>query len=123
MAKIYSNYRLNLKTGLIVFASSYENMPNILLEGMAAGLPIACSSLGPMPEVLGDAGVYFHPEDPDDIARALNELIDSPDLRAQLARAAFDRAQKYSWKRCANETFDFLAEIAHMQIEINERHV
>ena len=95
-----------------VFASSCENMPNILLEGMAAGLPMACSHMGPMPEVLGDAGIYFDPEDANSIARALRELIESPDLRAQLARAAFDRAQAFSWKRCADETFGFLARIA-----------
>jgi len=44
-----------------VFASSCENQPIILLEAMAAGLPIACSNKGPMPEVLGDAGIYFNP--------------------------------------------------------------
>jgi glycosyltransferase involved in cell wall biosynthesis len=94
------------------FASSCENMPNILLEGMAAGLPMACSQMGPMPEVLGDAGIYFDPEDANSIARALRELVESPDLRAQLAQAAFDRAQVFTWKRCADETFGFLARIA-----------
>jgi glycosyltransferase involved in cell wall biosynthesis len=98
-----------------VFASTCENMPNILLEGMAAGLPIACSRMGPMPEVLGDAGVYFDPENADDIARALRELIDCRDLRAQLARVAFDRAILYTWKKCANMTFDFLSEVAQIQ--------
>ena len=97
---------------LCLFASSCENMPNILLEGMASGLPIACSNCGPMPEVLGDAGVYFDPERPDDIARAIRELIDSPELRARLAKASFERAQAFSWRRCAHETFGFLAEVA-----------
>jgi glycosyltransferase involved in cell wall biosynthesis len=91
-----------------VFGSSCETMPNILLEGMASGLPIACSNRGPMPEVLGDAGVYFDPESPADIARALRELIESPGLRARLAQASFDRSQAYSWPRCAAETFEFL---------------
>ena len=77
---------------LCVFASSCENMPNILLEGMASGLPIACSNRGPMPEVLGDAGVYFDPENPNDIARALRELIGSPILRTRLAHASSERA-------------------------------
>lgn len=95
-----------------LFASSCENMPNILMEGMASGLPIACSNRGPMPEVLGEPGVYFNPEDPDDIARALRELIDSPELRAGLAKASFERAQSYSWQRCASETFTFLAEVS-----------
>ncbi|MBU3918010.1 glycosyltransferase family 4 protein [bacterium] len=103
-----------------VFASSCENMPNILLEGMAAGLPLACSSMGPMPEVLGDAGTYFDPENSDDIARALFELIDSHDLREHLAQAAFDRAQQYSWEKCADMTFDFLSKISQKQSGINE---
>jgi glycosyltransferase involved in cell wall biosynthesis len=98
-----------------VFASSCENMPNILLEGMASGLPIACSKRGPMPEVLGDAGFYFDPESAADIARALRELIDSPALRANLSQGSFDRARAYSWNRCASETFEFLGKIASSQ--------
>jgi glycosyltransferase involved in cell wall biosynthesis len=95
-----------------LFASSCENMPNILLETMASGLPVACSNRGPMPEVLGDDGVYFDPEQPRDIARALHELLDSPQLRTELAHASYERAQQFSWQRCADETFGFLAAVA-----------
>lgn len=91
-----------------LFASSCENMPNILLETMASGLPIACSNRGPMPEVLGAAGVYFDSEQPADIARALRELIASPKLRTSLAQLSYQRAQQYSWERCASATFQFL---------------
>jgi len=97
---------------ICVFASSCENLPIILLEGMRSGLPIACSNRGPMPEVLGDAGVYFDPESPTDIARALRALIESPELRSRLAAAAFERSLAYSWTRCADETFAYLAEVA-----------
>lgn len=96
-----------------LFASSCENMPNILLETMSSGLPIACSNRGPMPEVLGESGVYFDPVQSVDIARALRELIDSPELRSQLAAASYQRSQQYSWQRCADETFEFLAKVAH----------
>lgn len=94
-----------------LFASSCENMPNILLETMASGLPIACSSRGPMPEVLGDSGAYFDPECPRDIARAVYELIVSPQLRTKMAEESYRRAFNFSWQRCANETFNFLASI------------
>jgi glycosyltransferase involved in cell wall biosynthesis len=97
---------------LFVFASSCETISSILLEGMASGLPIACSRRGPMPEVLGDAGVYFDPEKPDDIARALRKLIEVPELRARSARAARERAESYSWHSCARETFAFLGEVS-----------
>jgi glycosyltransferase involved in cell wall biosynthesis len=95
-----------------VFASSCENMPNILIESMAAGLPIACSNMGPMPEILGDAGVYFNPCDSKDIAASISKLIHSSDLRSNLAQLAFDSSLQYSWQRCADETFGFLADIA-----------
>jgi glycosyltransferase involved in cell wall biosynthesis len=97
---------------VFVFASSCENLPNILLESMAAGLPIACSNRGPMREVLGEAGVYFDPEDPESIAKAIRELIESPNLRTEKAQMAYERAQRYSWGRCADETFSFLAAVA-----------
>lgn len=98
----------------LVFASTCENLPNILLEGMAAGLPIACSDRGPMPEVLGRAGVYFSPEDPADIERALQVLLDNPEIRAQTAIEAFRRSKGYSWQHCARNTFSFAAEICKM---------
>jgi glycosyltransferase involved in cell wall biosynthesis len=95
-----------------VFASSCENMPNILLEQMAAGLPIACSNRGPMPEILRDAGVFFDPEDVDSVCNALRALIRSPELRARLALGAQELARRYSWARCAEETFGFLAQVS-----------
>jgi glycosyltransferase involved in cell wall biosynthesis len=98
-----------------LFASSCENMPNILLETMASGLPIACSSRGPMPEILIDAGVYFDPESASDISRAVRELIDSSQLRTDVARASYERVAQYSWQRCAVATFEFLVTIATRQ--------
>ena len=94
-----------------IFASSCENMPNILIEGMAAGLPLACSRLGPMPDILGNAGAYFDPERIDEIVAALRQLIVSPELRLELAAAAFQRAKSFSWDRCGTETFRFLAQV------------
>ncbi|MBI5515541.1 MAG: glycosyltransferase [Deltaproteobacteria bacterium] len=95
-----------------VFASSCENMPNILVEAMSAGLPVACSDRGPMPEVLGDAGRYFNPEDAPSIARALRALAADAALRASLGQRARERAGAFSWRRCAEETFGFLARVA-----------
>lgn len=94
---------------IFIFASSCENMPNILLEAMASGLPIACSKCGPMPEVLGDAGTYFDPERVSDIANAITNLVESPTLRRQKAEAAYELAQSYTWERCAEQTFAFLS--------------
>ena len=95
-----------------VFASSCETLPNILLEAMAAGLPIASAQRGPMPETLGDAGIYFDPVRPESIAAAVRNLVTNHIWRKQAARLAYERARTYSWERCARETFSFLAQVA-----------
>lgn len=92
-----------------IFASSCENLPNILLEAMAAGLPIASSNHGPMPEVLGAAGVYFNSESPAQLESAIQLLAEDRKLRQYFAETAYIQAQRYSWQRCANETFSYLA--------------
>ena len=99
-----------------VFASSCENLPNILIEAMSAGLPIACSSRGPMPEVLKDAGIYFDPESTADTARALRELFEDAVQRERIAHRAWQEAQAYSWNRCADQTLGFIARIAQRQL-------
>jgi len=107
--KLHDYYK---NSELMIFASSCENMPNILLEGMSAGLPIACSNRGPMPEILQDSGIYFDPENVEEIVSALRKIIFSSDLRTEMSRSSFQLAKKFSWKRCADETFSFLSTVA-----------
>ena len=104
--------KLYAKADICVFASTCENMPNILLEAMASGLPIACSSKQPMPEILGDAGVYFHPEKVYEIKSAIKKLLDSSHLRDEMSAQSAFLAKQYSWKKTASDTFRFLFEIA-----------
>jgi len=99
------------KADAFIFSSSCENLPNILLEAMASALPIACSNRGPMPEVLGDAGVYFDPEQPENIASTLEQLILDHALRTRLSMQVQVRVREYSWKRCASDTFSFIEDI------------
>ena len=113
---LHQHYR---ESDAFVFASSCENLPNIMIEAMASGLPIACSNQGPMPEVLGDAGVYFDPESPSGIANALHALATDDVMRARLAQQAWQKAQDYSWARCASETFEFIAQVVRRTREAN----
>jgi len=106
---IHAHYQ---RAEVFVFASSCENMPNTLLEAMAAGLPVACSDRGPMPEVLGDTGVYFNPEDPASLRAALRSLLRDPVRRRALAEAAHARALTYTWSRTAAATWGFVHSVA-----------
>ncbi|MBD63457.1 MAG: glycosyl transferase family 1 [Gammaproteobacteria bacterium] len=98
------------ESDLFVFASSCENMPVTLIEGMASGLPIACSDRGPMPEVLGDGGVYFNPEEPTSIADAIERLIEDEDLRLRGIEISKQISNEYLWKMNSKRTFTFLVE-------------
>jgi glycosyltransferase involved in cell wall biosynthesis len=104
---------------IFVFASSCENLPITLLEGMAKGLPIACSNRGPMPEVLGEGGEYFDPMDFESIANAVHRLIVSPEQRLSLAKAAQARAKAYTWAACSRATFGVVRD-AYFQNTINQ---
>jgi glycosyltransferase involved in cell wall biosynthesis len=94
-----------------VFASTCENLPNSLLEAMAAALPIVCSDRAPMPEILGDGGLYANPQDPAALANSMRQLMSDDRLRTRLADKAQVRARAFSWTRCARDTFDFLAQV------------
>lgn len=91
-----------------IFASSCETFGQILLEAMAAKLPIVCANRTAMPEILGDAGLYFDPENPGDIAEKIQMLYHDPSLRQQLAEKAYQRSLQYDWGKCAKETLDYI---------------
>lgn len=91
-----------------VFASSCENMPIILIEAMTAGLPIACSDRGPMPEVLKENGFYFDPESVQSISDALVLLMENPELRSKKANNVINDIKGNTWKVCAQSTFNYL---------------
>jgi glycosyltransferase involved in cell wall biosynthesis len=96
---------------MAVFASSCENLPIILLEKMAAGLPIICSNKGPMPEVLGSSGIYFDPEDYMNLSTQILKLIESRQLRTSLSEKSFQISKNYDWTNTSNETFKYLTNI------------
>ena len=96
------------KSHIYIFASSCENLPVTLLEGMASGLPIVCSNRGPMPEVLKDGGIYFNPEESSSIADAIENLIVSQHLCNKLTTKAKKLSASYTWKACSQNTFKFI---------------
>ncbi|MCK4821634.1 glycosyltransferase family 4 protein, partial [bacterium] len=96
------------KAHIFVFASSCENCPNILLEAMASGLPIACSNNPPMPEFAKDAVYYFDPLNHNSIAEAISQLLNNKDEASKLANRAYELSRQYSWKHTSQKTLDFI---------------
>lgn len=95
-----------------VYCSTCENMPNILIEAMSSGLPIACSNFQPMPEFLGESEFYLDPTNEQNVYEVLKRFLDNPKKRYEAALKSYNNSQKYSWENCAKKTFDTLASIS-----------
>jgi glycosyltransferase involved in cell wall biosynthesis len=89
---------------VFAFPSLFEGFGIPTVEAMAHGTPIACSNTGALPEVCGDAAVYFDPRDSDSIASALEQVLTNVELRSRLSDAGRSRRQLFSWRRAAKET-------------------
>ena len=103
MEKVYKKANLNL------FASSCETFGQSLLESMAAGLPNVCSNYSVFKELLGNSAVYFNPKNSKNIADSIKILLLSKSLRSRISKRSFELAKKYSWKKCADQTFILLS--------------
>ena len=97
---------------LIVFASSCENCPNVLIEALGAGRPVLCSNVMPMPEIGGDAPRYFAPSDPEDLAQAISDVLGNPVHAMDLARAAAKRCELFDVSISARDTWKRIRALA-----------
>ncbi len=99
------------RCAVFVFPSTVETFGNPLVEAMACGAPIASSRAAAMPEVLGDAAVYFDPGDVAGMAGAMDKLLADPELGRSLGQRAAARARAFSWSRTAARTLDVIREV------------
>jgi glycosyltransferase involved in cell wall biosynthesis len=92
---------------LLVFPSLCEGFGLPLLEAMASGLPAAVSRTGALPEVGGDAAAYFEPEDSEDMARVVGNLLGNEAKRRELAEKGKRLASRFGWAETARRTLAF----------------
>ena len=100
---------------VLAFPSVFEGFGIPLVEAMRARVAIACSTCGSIPEVAGDAAIYFDANNPEDIALKINELIENVALRDELIKKGEKIARRYSWKKCAEETVNYLKKVCKEQ--------
>ena len=87
-----------------VYPSLYEGFGIPPLEAMACGTPVAVSNRTSMPEVVGDAGLYFDPEDEMQIMQCIYRLLTDDRLREKLIRSGYERVKCFDWKISAEKT-------------------
>jgi glycosyltransferase involved in cell wall biosynthesis len=92
----------------LIFPSLYEGFGLPPLEAMSCGCPVAASNAAAIPEVCGDAALYFDPASTAQIIIAMQRLLDEPALRERLRRAGALRVQRYTWDGSAQLLQGFL---------------
>ncbi len=90
---------------VLLYPSFYEGFGLPILEAMACGVPVISSSVSSMPEVGGDAAEYVNPESVLDIENKLRQVMEDEQKRKRMIKRGFVQAKKFSWKKCAEETF------------------
>jgi glycosyltransferase involved in cell wall biosynthesis len=87
-----------------VMPSLYEGFGLPALEAMASGTPLVSSNRSSLPEVAGEAALYFDPESVEEMSAAMERLLTDRELRARLVATGLKRACQFSWQQCAHTT-------------------
>jgi glycosyltransferase involved in cell wall biosynthesis len=98
------------RAAVFAFPSQLESLPNVCIEAMACGVPVAITSRGPGPEIVedGKTGLLIDPDSPADIADKVTRLLDDRELGERLAAAARQGAQlRYGLDGCVERSIAF----------------
>ncbi len=92
----------------LIMPSLYEGFGLPPVEAMAVGVPVAVSQTASLPEVCGDAALYFDPLSTEDIANKLVKIVCDDDLREQLKEKGMERSKMFTWQSCSSTTAEAL---------------
>jgi glycosyltransferase involved in cell wall biosynthesis len=95
-----------------VIPSLYEGFCLPMVEAMACGIPTIAANCSSLPEVSGGVLRYFDPKSVEEMAGSMQQVLESPTLRSELAQRGRERAQQFSWQLCAEETLAVLQKVA-----------
>jgi len=94
-----------------ITTSYYEGFGLPPLEAMASGTPVVSSNTASLPEVVGDAGILCDPEDVNGFVKAINKILSNPDIKNKFQKLGEERAQRFSWEKCAKKTYSVYNEV------------
>ncbi|MBU4332741.1 glycosyltransferase family 4 protein [Candidatus Parcubacteria bacterium] len=105
LTELYKN------ASVYVFPSLYEGFGLPGLEAMSYGLPVASSKASCLPEIYGEAALYFKPTDINDMTEKICQIIEDESLREELINKGLEQIKKYSWEGCARQTLETYAHL------------
>jgi glycosyltransferase involved in cell wall biosynthesis len=91
--------KLYAAADLLIMPSRVEGFGLPVLESMASGTPVICSRAASLPEVGGDAALYFDPRDPGELADLMDAVLHSPETQKQMRQRGLARARQLTWRQ------------------------
>lgn len=101
-------WRLLRGADVFLFPTFYEGFGMPILEAQSAGAPVVASDNLSTSEVAGDSAMLVDPQNPQTIADAVYKIIDDKVMRDRLIESGCKNVKRFSWEKCAKETFDIL---------------
>lgn len=110
---------------MFVFPSTVETFGNPLVEAMACGAPVLSSNSAAMPEILGDAALFFDPLNAQEMANCIEKVLGDEEMQSELAKKSLRQAKKYSWQITARKTAKVIKEAVpdrYLRVTSNENN-
>ena len=89
---------------LFVYPSLYEGFGLPIVEAMHCGCPVVCSNTSSMPEIAGDAALYFDPVAEEELCAVMESVVQSQELADSLRARGYEREKMFSWDKCVRQT-------------------
>jgi glycosyltransferase involved in cell wall biosynthesis len=87
-----------------------------LLEALALGVPSAVARMSALPEMAGDAAIYFDPYNVDEMSQTVDRLVWDEQLRGELSCRAIAQAAKFSWQETARRTLEVFERVGNVGV-------
>lgn len=100
------------RADLLVHPSRYEGFGLQIVEAMACGTPVICSTGGSLPEVAGEAAIQIDPDDVDGLVQAIVRVLTHPDLADTMREDGFRQASRFTWETAARNTLAVYESVA-----------
>lgn len=96
---------------VVVCPSYQETFGNVVLEAMASGVPLVASNAPSIPEIAGDAAIYFDPYDIEELAEKIENILNDGQLRSSLIARGKERVKRFSWENSARQLLNLIEDV------------